>query len=81
MECIWTEIYQPHSRGILLGTVYRPPDSSSFLNDEFMCFFEESLEAAIAEEIEVIIMGDLNCNFLPRTKSDGETKKIKIRSS
>lgn len=63
LETIWVELIQPHCKGILLGTFYRPPDGSDFLDVEFMSSFENVLEVANAEMKEVIIMGDLNCNF------------------
>ena len=77
LEAIWIERIQPHSKGILLGTFYRPPDGSDFLDAEFMSSFENVLEVANAEKKEVIIMGDLNCNFSPGARCQGETKKLK----
>ena len=77
LEAIWIELIQPHSKGILLGTFYRPPDGSDFLDAEFMSSFENVLEVANAEKKEVIIMGDLNCNFSPGARCQGKTKKLK----
>ena len=77
LEAFWVELIQPHSKGILLGTFYRPPDGSDFLDVEFMSSFENILEVAYAEMKEVIIMGDLNCNFLPSARCQGETRKLK----
>ena len=77
IEGIWTEILQPHAKGILLGTIYRPPDGSDFLDANFMEALDEVLHIASAEEKEVIIMGDLNCNFMSGAKSHSETKKLK----
>ena len=43
-----------------------------------MSSFENVLEVANAEKKEVIIMGDLNCNFSPGASwCQGETKKLK----
>ena len=39
--------------------------------------FINVLEVANAEKKEVIIMGDLNCNFSPGARCQGETKKLK----
>ena len=36
LEAIWIALIQPHSKGIPLGTFYRPPDGSEFLDEEFM---------------------------------------------
>ena len=74
---ILLELIQPHSKGILLETFYRPPDGSDILDAEFMSSFENVLEVANAEMKEVIIMGDLNCNFSPGARCQGETKKLK----
>ena len=41
-----------------------------------MSSFENVLEVANAEKKEVIIMGDLNCNFSPGARCQGETKKL-----
>ena len=77
LEAIWVELIQPHSKGILLGTFYQPPDGSDFLDVEFMSSFENVLEVANAEMKEVIMMGDLKCNFLPGARCQGETRKLK----
>ena len=65
LEAIWIELIQPHSDGF------------DFLDEEFMSSFENVLEVANAEKKEVIIMGDLNCNFSPGARCQGETKKLK----
>ena len=49
LQAIWIELIQPHSKGILLGTFYRPPDGSDFLDAEFMSSFENVLEVANAK--------------------------------
>ena len=70
IEGIWTEILQPHAKGILLGTIYRPPDGSDFLDTNFMEALDEVLHIASAEEKEVIIMGDqiaISCQALNPT--------------
>ena len=77
LEAIWIELIQPHSKGILLGTFYHPPDGSDLLDAEFMSLFENVLEVANAEKKEVIIMGNLNCNFSPGSRCKVETKKLK----
>lgn len=42
-----------------------------------MSSFENVLEVANAEMKEGIIMGDLNCNFLPGARCQGETRNLK----
>ena len=36
LEAIWIALIQPHSKGILLETFYRPPDGSEVSDAEFM---------------------------------------------
>ena len=51
----------PKSKGLLVGIVYRPPDSSKYLPVDFNCKFESSMSA---ESKECLLMGDLNYNYL-----------------
>ena len=69
---------KPLSKEILLGSFYRPPNGSDFLDVEFMSSFENVLEVANAEMKEVIVMDcnvmDFNCNCI---RCQGETRKLK----
>ena len=76
-ESIWLELLIPKSKNILLGTVYRPPVGSQFLSTDFNSEFEESINKAAAEEKEIILMGDLNANFMPHQRCDGVSKDLK----
>jgi len=55
IECIWTEILFPKTKGFLIGIIYRPPDSSKHLCANFNCKFESMLSTVSA---------DINCNYL-----------------
>ena len=77
VESIWIELSIRKSRSILLGTIYRPPVGSQYLKAGFNSEFEESLDSALAEEKEIILMGDLNANYLSRQKCDGLSKDLK----
>ena len=51
---------QPKSKPFIVGTWYRPPDSTSEIMRNFDCLVIEQLESS-GLEIN-IILGDINCN-------------------
>ena len=57
--------------------MYRPPVASNYLHPEFNAEINESLDNAIAEEKEVIILRYLNANFQQNNRSQGVTKDLK----
>ena len=73
IECCWLQINVRNSRSLLVGILYRPPDTSRYLNEDFEQSFDDMLGTAIAEEKETIIMGDINCNYM----KDTDHKNIK----
>ena len=64
IECIWLEILFPKTKGLLIGIIYRPPDSSKHLCPDFNCKFDSMLSTVSSENKECILTGDINCNFL-----------------
>ena len=54
------------SKSLLIGVLYRPPDSSNYLSENFEILFDEMLSTAVAEGRETIIIGDTTCDFLKR---------------
>ena len=70
-ECILLEILLPKAKGILFGTFYRPPSQTDFMNP-----FRDVLESASAENKELIVTGDFNCDFLVKSCSK-ETRELK----
>ena len=36
IECIWLEMLFPKTREILIGIIYRPPDTSKYLPDNYL---------------------------------------------
>ena len=70
LECICIEIIKPRSKPFIISTWYRPPSSSSDIFNTF-----ESLIGKIdAENKEMYLLGDLNCdiattNFTPNTST------------
>ena len=73
LECIWIEIIFPKTKGFLVGVIYKPPDSSNHLSENFEEKLNEMLETVMAENKECILMGDMNCNYLERS----EHKEVK----
>ena len=70
-ECILLEILLPKANGILFGTFYRPPSQTDFMNP-----FRDVLKSASAENKELIVTGDFNCDFLVKSCSK-ETRELK----
>ena len=66
IESIWIEIWpsRQHCKGILLTTIYRPPDTSKYLHKDFNAVFNSMVTKASGESKEMIVLGDMNVNFL-----------------
>ena len=75
IESLWVQVNFPHSCGFLIGTFYQPPESSRYYNDAFMDHFEDSVEKAISNNKEVILLGDFNCN-LAKGSLNGNGKRL-----
>ena len=57
-ETIFFEIFLTHSKPILIGIIYRPPNDSQFLK-----IFQSTIENANDFNQETYIMGDMNINM------------------
>ena len=77
IERLWVEVCPPKSRSFLIGTFYRPPTSSNHAVKDFMPIFDGCLRRAMAMDKEVIITGDLNCDFLPKRTTESDCKQLK----
>ncbi|CAB4032074.1 Hypothetical predicted protein, partial [Paramuricea clavata] len=75
IEVVWFEIRPKSSKGILIASVYRPPDSSKHLNKDFNELFNSMLTKAMSESKETILLGDMNANFLDN-KDNKDLKSI-----
>ena len=62
-----------HCKGILIATIYRPPDTSKYLHKDFNAVFNSMMTKASGESKEMIILGDMNINFL----MPGDNKDLK----
>ena len=59
VEALWVEINLPNTKPILLGTVYRPPDSRATYLDKLDLVFQKC--TSIYDD--VIIVGDFNLDL------------------
>ena len=64
IECLWIEILIQNAKSFLFGIIYRPPDSSLHIDKDFAVKFSDIIESTVSENKEVILCGDLNCNYL-----------------
>jgi len=70
VESIWIEINITKSKNFLLAVYYRPPNTSKFLPKNFKDTFNETLLSVTEEQREVVLMGDLNVNFLKKSDNN-----------
>ena len=67
----------PKSRGFLVGTFYRPDRTSKYYNKDFMVKLNNMLDIVVAQGKEIILLGDLNCGFMPGKRNDSDCKQLK----
>lgn len=72
----------PKTHGFLVGTFYRPPNSSNHHDKDFMVKLDNVFGNAVSEGKEIIIVGDFNCDLLPNRTQVPEHKHFRalIRS-
>ena len=70
IEALWFELSQPHSKKILFGAIYRPPnlDASTFTDS-----LEEMLNNHVNESLETVLLGDFNFDY---TSPNAATKNF-----
>ena len=71
VECQWVSIKQNHSKLMLIGNLYRPPQGDV---DNFIQYLENVFDDIEIDNIELFIMGDFNIDFLD--KKDPKCKKL-----
>ena len=64
-EAIVVEILKPNSQPFCIVAVYRPPGTE----DEFFCYFEDVIKSLDFEKKEIIVIGDMNCNYLAESRN------------
>lgn len=68
IECIWIEICPEKAKHFLVGCIYRPPDSSSYLPKNWKNLFSDMLITVNNLEKEIILLGDININYLKKAE-------------
>ena len=76
LEMLSIEIVKPHNKSFLVSTWYRPPKSDVCLFNDFETF----LRKCDLENLEVILIGDLNCDIL-KHPPEIHTRKLNFLSS
>ena len=74
LECLTVEISKPRSKPFLVSTWYRPPQSSP----DLFSTFETIIDKIDAENLELYLMGDLNCNLLSEVVSNNFSHLLNI---
>lgn len=64
IECIWLEIFSDYTKSFIVGILYRPPNTSKHLSKNFNNNFQKTLTKINNGNKELIILGDINCNYL-----------------
>ena len=64
-EAIVVEIFKPNSQPFCIVAVYRPPGTE----DEFFCYYEDVIKSLDFENKEIIVIGDMNCNYLAESRN------------
>jgi exonuclease III len=59
LELTWLEVCLPHTKPILIGSIYRPPDSTT----AFFAELQITLDKVSSEDKHVYLLGDLNANM------------------
>ncbi len=76
LEMICVEINLPYNRSFLVSTWYRPPNANIDLFTEYSSFVEK----CDYEDKHLIILGDMNCDYL-KDPVEHHTRKLQFLSS
>ena len=74
LEFLTVEITRPRSKPFPVSTWYRPPQSSP----DLFSTFERIIDKIDAENLELYLMGDLNCNLLSEVVSNNSSHLLNI---
>lgn len=75
LESIVIEIVFKNSHNVLIATHYRPPNGTKHLPSNYNELLETSLSLCCAESKDVILIGDMNVNYL-NSRDNREVKAI-----
>ena len=74
LEFSTVEITKPRSKPFLVSTLYRPPQSSP----DLFSTFERIFDNIDAENLELYLMGVLNCNLLSEVVNNNSSHLLNI---
>jgi len=77
IEGIWLEILIAKSKNDLLESLYCPPISSQLISPDFNTIPEDTLGLVTTENKEILLVGDLNANILPRQCTERILRDVK----
>ena len=75
IACIWVEVEIFTGKSFLVGCIYRPPDSSSYLRKDFNKNFKEMLTKVNNVSMETFLLRDINVKYIVKS-SHKEIKEI-----
>ena len=75
LEALVIEIFIKHSKSLLISVIYRPTDSSKYLNRNFHCVFNDFITTAMSENKESTVRVVLSTNVLSSPIYSGSTAK------
>ena len=78
IEAVWIEIFIKNSRSILICITYRPPNSSKYLYPNLDNAFNDMLTIATKDDKEIILLGDMNCDYSKTSDNQNLKDAIKI---
>ena len=67
IECLWIEIDILNGNNLLVGCMYRPPDSSAYLYKDFNSALDKMVTTVNKNCLETLLLGDINVNYLQIT--------------
>ena len=77
IECIWVEVDIFKGKSFLVGCIYRPPNSSSYLRRNFNKNLNKMLTKVNKVSMETFFLRDININYLVKS-SHKEIKELFI---
>ena len=77
IECLTIEISRPRSKPFLVSTWYRPPLSSR----DLFTVFERVIDKIDVENLELYLLGDLNCDLLPDSVNINSSHLLNIMNN
>ena len=78
VECIWLEMLFPYSKSFLIVLFTDHQTRQDITQKDFEAQFESALSTVASENKEIILTGDVNCNYL--VNSDHKEIKSIINS-